>query len=330
MGGTAPDNATDRQIQRLEAVLRARYRADFRACSWHGPTSLQRVVWQDPDTLALLANPHVVAAILHRHHIGSELALGSAMTLGRAVIRGMASNRPSYMFTACPNWKLRPHAPSLLLDGLYDMRLPDREQPQPFLVSADLLAAAARAMDSVQQVLGGQSGGGEDDDGIWEAIGTASTARLCNALRTLLSEDRAKLLLEGRANTTLRRMSRQCLEVMQYVDRLLAIHEGSTERVLGFGLVSHALDAKHLIATLVHAVQLGRTRLRSDPAGAACSTFTRLLEDAAGGALGGAAGALIRARLQQAVRLLSDRRGPLGLSAGDLRQALVARDPQLR
>lgn len=315
------------RIRIVETGLATRHGSAFREPSWHGPTSLQRVVWQDPEALALLADPAATLAIVHRYQQGQGRALGPITTLGNAVVGGLACNRPSYLLTACPNWALRPPAPDVSFDRLSDMRVPDHEQPEPFIVTDDLLDAVASAIGAVQYTLvtEGMLIAHPSTNEVWDAIDRASAKRLHDAVVELLSPEKAFLLMDRPDNpsTSVPRMTGQCLEVMQYFDQLLETHAGSLERVLGFGLVSHALDAKHLAATLVHGVRMGNGQCAGVTNGTAIQAFCRLMRGAADEDLGHTANALMRARLQQVMRLLSDHSERLGLSQASLRQALT-------
>jgi len=323
------------RIEALEDRLMERYRSEFERHAWHGPTSLQRVVWQDRELLGLLVEPSVARACLDRHRSGRMRALGPMTDLGSAIFGGLARNRPAYLLSVCPNWAQRPGVDGVAFDRLDDMRVPEIEQRTPFLLSDEYLDAGADAIAAIEEVLiervridGECTEEQPDEDAllkeqeIWRRIDRCSSERLQTAAVALLAGDRAARLIENPAipSTALRRMVGQCFEVLDLYPRLLQGCEGSHEHALGFGLVSHALDAKHLAAALVLTAD---TNSPDRDLGLGAQTFRMLMKDASLERLGPVADTLIRVRLQQVIRLISDHRDRLDLSAEELLQALA-------
>lgn len=329
-----PDRAEAARIEDLEDGLRTRHGAEFADPGWHGPTSLQRIVWQDSQTATTFARPGAVRALLLRRADGAEPDLAPRMTLSGAVIGGLARNRPSYLLSACPNWRSRPA--QLPFDRLEDMAVGDRLQHAPYMVEAERLDAAralalcivacACAWDEEQEEEA-RTEDGEAEVGFGRALRSASTAAVLSALERLCTPRIAARLMTGADNpsVTLPRMNGQCLEVMAEYDALVAACGGDHAKALGYGLVSHALDAKHLIAVLA-AASAGPT-VAGGRGGAAHTrarnSVQRLLRGAAHGTLGAQAGALMRARLQQGLFLLWQDRKDLGLPQADLDDALA-------
>lgn len=305
-------------LEDLENGLRERYGAAFADPAWHGPTSFQRIVWQDGETVEAFARPGAVQALLQRRESGAEPYLGRrGVTLSGALITGLARNRPSYLLSACPNWRCRPAL--IPCDHLEDMATGDRLQHEPHVVRASGLEAARLAALGVQECVGEKPAAQICETGaaFHRALRTACAASLLSALGRICTRPVAARIMESSDNpsVTLPRMNGQCLEVMAHYDDLVAACDGDHARALGYGLVSHVLDAKHLIAVL--AVASGKQTDRAAPA------VHGLLRAAANGALGSEADALMRARLQQCLFLMWQDRDELGLSEAALEGALA-------
>jgi len=322
----APTPAQEARILAMERRLAAVHGHAFRALKWHGRTSLQRIVWQDAEVMTALASEDLARAVLSR--VGSELDLGGGTTLSGALMGGVSINRPSYLLTVCPNWRLRPRADGVAFDRLSDMSVPDAEQLQPWMVCPLFLCRGAEALASLQRVVA-RDGPGESEEerttrGLWCAVDESTTASVFAAVPALLDERRARLLVDDPDNpsTALERMNGQCLEVMASYADLVRAHGGRHERALGFGLVSHALDAKHLLAALVFGLGLGHIHNPHVDGDRAVRALRELMEGAVSGAVGSVAATLLRVRAWQILRLIVDHRARLELSAPDIVRAL--------
>lgn len=325
-GPHPPDRFGAALLEDLENGLRHRYGAEFADPGWHGPTSFQRLVWQDSRTVAAFARPDAVRALLRRRADGSEPVLAPDVTLSGTLIGGLLRNRPSYLLTASPNWRRRP-AP-VPFDHLEDMAVGDRLQHAPFLVEEAKLEATRAAALCVLGCADETSGAEtiETEAAFPKALRSASPAALLSALERLCTPALAASLMTGSDNpsVTLPRMNSQCLEVMAHYENLVAACGGDHARALGYGLVSHALDAKHLIAVLAAASSgpAAPDNMSGDAARGRAGVY-RLLRGAAHGTLGAEADALMRARLQQSLFLLWQDRTDLGLAEAALMNALA-------
>lgn len=312
------------RLDELEEGLLARYGRDFADPNWHGPTSFQRIIWQDAKALEALAKAGAFDALMRRRERGTETPLAPRLTLSGAVFEGLARNRPSYLVSACPNWRLRP--PFGTLGRLDDMAVGPNAQHEPFLVSETRLEATRRAGHAAMAFLAETQSPdvSEADSAFRTALGAAPSWKLVEALSHLCTRTAAGRLMDGSNNpsVTLHRMNGQCLEVMSHFDDLLRAFDGDPVRVLGLGLVSHALDAKHLIAVFAEGLSGGETHYRLVTGDGAISAVRALLADTATDRLGGEAGALMRARLQQCLDLLWQDRTHIGLSGAALLSAL--------
>jgi hypothetical protein len=329
IGKTGPppsDRSEATLLEELEEGLRRRYGAEFADPGWHGPTSFQRIVWQDSQATKAFARPNAVRTLLRRRADGSEPDLAPGVTLSATLIGGLSRNRPSYLLSACPNWRRRP-AP-VPFDDLEDMATGDRLQHMPFRVEAARIEAARAAALCVIGCAGETPGSEAIENGAAfpKALGSASPAALLSALERLCTPQLAARMMTGSGNpsVTLPRMNGQSLEVMAQYDGLVAACGGDHAEALGYGLVSHALDAKHLIAVLAAAsggpaapeIQGGGARARA--------SLLRLLRGAAHGTLGAEADTLMRARLQQGLFLIWLERTDLDLPEAALEDALAS------
>ncbi|MFG2525165.1 hypothetical protein [Streptomyces sp. NPDC048527] len=311
----------------LHDLVAERYRHHFAALAWHGRTSHMRMVWQDAEVQEALLNPDQADALAADALADS----GPPSRLAALLLAGIAENRPSYLLTAAPNWRCRPALASPAWSRLSDMEAPPDTRP-PMLVGDH---AVPRGLTAVQHfgaalaaspaaALASRESGADACTEFSSVLDHATVSSLVGAINILLDEPRARLLVCGvaGASTELNRMSGQCLEVMTGLPALLAAHRGDHAAVLGHGLVSHALDAKHLIAAIVLALKLGQHSYRRVTTSDGALVLAGLLDGAADGSIGRLASDLMRARLRQSVRLIVDRRRDLEIEPDRIRALL--------
>ncbi len=312
---------------RLHDLVAERYRHDFAALAWHGRTSHMRMVWQDADVQAALLDPDQADALAADALADSE----PVSRLAALLLAGIAENRPSYLLTAAPNWRCRPALASPAWSRLSDMDAPPDTRP-PMLVDEHTVSRGLTAVQRFGAALAASPAAAvaSRETGVAacaefsSVLDRATVSSLVGAINTLLDEPRARLLVRGvaGASTELNRMRGQCLEVMTGLPALLAAHNGDHAAVLGHGLVSHALDAKHLVAAIVLALKLGRHSYRRVTTSDGARVLAGLLDGAADGSIGRLASDLMRARLRQSVRLIVDRRRDLGIRLDRIRASL--------
>lgn len=311
----------------LQDLVAHRYRHDFAALAWHGRTSHMRMVWQDADVQTALLNSAQADALA----ADALAARGPASRLAALLLAGIAENRPSYLLTAAPNWRCRPALASPAWSRLSDMDAPPESRP-PFLVDD---STVSRGLSAVQRfgaalaaspaaALASRETGVAACTEFSSVLDHATVSSLVDAINILLDEPRVRLLVRGAAgaSTEPNRMRGQCLEVMTGLPSLLAAHNGDYASVLGHGLVSHALDAKHLVAAIVLALKLGRHSYRRVTTSDGALVLAGLVDGAADCSIGRLASDLMRTRLRQSVRLIVDRRRDLGISLDRIRVAL--------
>jgi hypothetical protein len=311
----------------LERQLDVSHRHDFEMISWHGRSSQQRILWQYDPFLRAISEPAMVLGLLARAAGRRELDIGGGNTLSALLLGGLAANRPSYLATVSPNWRNKPRLPGLDWSELSDMDVPCCIEERSRTITHQLLQQFGRSLAAVREALLElfPLPGFTVSGGLYCAIQHASTAAL---LETLLRLDRnqAAVLVRGEAglSTAIDRMNGQCLEVMKYYPRILELTENRNDVALGYGLVSHALDAKHLIAGVVMTLGAGRKSRQFVNSECAAVSLRSLVERAAAHTLSARANDLMRIRFQQAVHLVAGNLDSIGLSLAGFRASVEA------
>ncbi|MFE5028808.1 hypothetical protein ACFRAO_37365 [Streptomyces sp. NPDC056656] len=297
----------------LDELIAWRYQDALAELGWHGRTSHMRMVWQDADVQAALLDADHAAAL------AADAVGDRPSRLAALLLAGLAELRPSYLLTAAPNWRSRPMLVHSAWARLDDMAAPPDPRP-PLLVNERGLERGLTAMRRFGAALSPPSAGPSES-----TLDRATVGALVNTVESLLDESRAALLVRGSAgaSTELDRMSGQCLEVMTGLPALLEAHHGDHAAVLGYGIVSHALDAKHLVAVIVSALKLRRYEYRQVTGPDAVRTLADLLAGAADGRIGAHASDLIRARLRQSVALMAHRHRELGVELDHILASLT-------
>lgn len=319
----SPAGSATQKVANLEASLAERYAADLAMEGWHGPTSFQRMIWQDTKTLELLAEPDCVCAVIHRWSRGEGLRLGPT-NLGRALLEGLSNIRPAYLLSACPNWPAMPDIDESRCSSLIDMRPPPgRVQKVPYELDACLIDLASTAMDSFALILEAKTIDVPPCfSAIWEAIGTLDDRRLRSALAALVTPQRCSQLVHAPSvlSTAVERMRGQAFEVLELLPRILAAYQDDLPAVLGLGLVSHALDPKHLLACVSGA--LGTSAAEAGDGPRQLAALLTLLEADTGSA---ESRWLLAARFRQSLQLVADHATDLRIAHGELMAALGMR-----
>ena len=125
---------------------------------------------------------------------------------------------------------------------------------------------------------------------------------LHNKIVHLVKHQPIEELVGGSAGTSTLQanMYRQCLEVMNNYGKLFIHHNGEVAAVLGYGLVSHALDARHLIAA-IYGKEVGQSVFYEESLFPGKAAIESLLESATTGGLSPEATVLVQSRLKQAL-----------------------------
>jgi len=306
-------------INALEAALASAYAYDLSAkgVGWHGRQSQQRIIWQDPRVQAVLRDPAMSKVILHRAKTNAEKNLGDGNTLSSLLLYGLATNSFSYLTTASPNWANAPAVPSVSWTHLSDMKVPLLSEV-PLEVSSAYLAQVTASCQGFEQALLSVYGAPSGTSQLDEAVQQTSTAQLVEGIFDVfstLTDVQIGPLVSGAAgnSTEYLRMNGQSLEVMNSFHQLLAANGGDYGKTLGYGFVSHALDAKHLAAAMF-GIQKGEALYRNVTTTTAQDNLKALIKKAVAGELGEPANSLMKTRLEQVFILITDKASALGLT----------------
>lgn len=305
------------KVEELEKNLLNKYETEFESFNWHGRTSFQRIIWQDEGFLDAVQDPLVLKAILIRANQNKEPQLGKAGPLSQLMLYALGSNQISYLLTTTPNFYRKPSNDTGATWGhLRDMRIHYDKGEDPREVSLERLQSANKALASLKEILAPHFPSVshlEDSKKINHDIMKMSVSELIEKFGTEIDTDqKIRGLTYSAAGDTTRpnRMAGQCFEVMLNYDKLLKFHDGDHSKVLGYGLVTHALDAKHLAAALytkLHptAAVLGYVKMEYNNAlEPGIQTFNQLIQDAAEGKLDPTTTVLLKVRLQQLMSII--------------------------
>jgi hypothetical protein len=314
-------------LKDLNAYLLKYYGYDLsvKGIAWHGRASQQRIIWQDPKVLETLQDPDLIRVMLFQAQNKKEVDLGGGNTLSSVLLYGLASNNFSYLTTVAPNWPDTPVIEGVSWSLLSDMKVPPYKE-RPLVVDGEYLQQVKKSCESLQSVLTNIYGKPQSKNIEDEAVAKASSAKLLSAINGILSKanfEQVSSLIVGQAgkSTELPRMNGQALEVFTEYDNILKFHQGDHSKVLGYGLVSHALDAKHLSAA-IYGILEGQANYRLVVTPDAQNALKKLLKDASENKLGEPGNALMKVRLEQVYTLMLERSEALGLSREEVLKKL--------
>lgn len=309
------------KIKELETYL-SKYGPEFVDNNWHGRASFERILWQDETFLKAIHDPLVIKTILINAKAKTEKIFPNNNTLSGLMLYGLNGSRLSFLTTVPPNW--RNLAPGVKKEHMLQLvqasRFPVQESPRE--VTLDYLMNVSLALNSMREVLIPlQPLNAVHQPAVVQAIHDASIPQLLHAFKTLVHNDiKARAVIKTQWGSEVPDMACQTCEVMAFYHEVLKEVKGNHEEALGFSLVSHALDPRHMAATLFvtnypesNAKKHFNTNFRvpndtnkQDVQNTALNNFNRLIEDASSGNLNEKATTLIRIRLQQMITILTD------------------------
>jgi hypothetical protein len=329
-------NQAQAKVAHLETHLKNKYEKDFSNLGWHGRSSFQRIVWQDQEFVKAIQDPLVIKAILINAANKQEENLSSGSTLSGLMFYGLGTNRLSYLISVSPNWENKPAGVSW--DYLQRMRLPsNNNNPEtPRKVTYEYLEDINQALSSLKEVLSSSAINSKINFSaelsvINTQITHASIADLIRAFKQIINNDNKIFALtysSAGSSTCPDNMAGQCYEVMMSYPSLLDLNKGDHAAVLGYGLVSHVLDAKHLAAIIYMAANPNSSYVKliynkyGNKLDAAKEYLNNLLNDASAGKLDANASHLLKIRLQQLMSTLVENHSNLGLSVSEISTAL--------
>lgn len=283
-----------------------------------------------------MSDPIFVKAILYNAQLKGEKRLGgvsgSTLTLSNAILSSIGTNRVSYLASTAPNWINKPKIEGVDWSGLMKMNAPGNQSEQPWQISPAYLSKLQVALMSTQQTLQEIQGKTPipqlttQQIHINQMIEKASTSDLISVIQHILTDEKAvQILTSGIAgsSTEADKMNSQCLEIMSKYPDILSYHKGDHAQVLGYGLVSHAMDAKHMIA----AVYFLNKPATSPIEATGQQNFIIFLEKIKSGLGQPQADAIIRSRLQQMMNHIINNKEKIGLNDDVLFQHLAATIP---
>lgn len=299
----------NQQITLLEERLTAKYGEEFSQLGWwHGRSSFQRILWQDEEFLKAITDSEVVLGIIERGFNKREKDLGGGNTIFSLMFYGLADNQLSYLASVSPNWAYKPKCVNW--SHLQMMTLSSSREETPRIVTENYLDNLAKSLDVVKQVIKGNFGKPDSNQmkKVSTGINNASISDLLRAFRELINTDKAinTLTFGAAGNSTLApSMARQCFEVMMSYPQLLERHKSDLSSVFGYGLVSHALDARHLAAA-IYMINSNSSSSYTlvEELEPAKEFVSQLLQDAESGRLDSESTNLLKIRLQQLLMLV--------------------------
>lgn len=342
--------AAKEKVKDLEQYIKDTYHAHFDAVpmQWHGRLSLQRMLWQDARFVEAIADPLVIKAMLIQTKENTEMNLASneKFFLSSALLFGIGSNRLSYLVSVTPNWPQKPskvewkdYKSSMSLDNILSV------DEEPRKVSETNLKGIHKGLQLLAQTLNMAAPADPSAPSplrtVDEAISHASVADLIKAFNLFIDNDaKAKKLIDTGSTTKPYQMASQCFAVMLGYKELLDIEKGDHSKVLGYGLVSHALDARHLAAALFllnHPESDAANILHHKPEASLDSNcfkenpealetakayLSTLLKDASEGKLDAQATLLLKIRLQQVLHAIVESSNKLELDLATITHAI--------
>lgn len=301
------------EFSKLETTLSQKYASDFSSHGWHGWLSLQRIVWQDETFLCLISTEVGFKTLLNRAKLGKERKLGPLpLTLSSALLYGLKSQLPTYMVTASPNWKNKPIIPGVTWSSLGDMRISPSAVEPIREVKVSMLEKLSEALKNMKKVLLETNPTDTTPSLFLTKMFTLKSNELLTAFNNIINtQDKASILVAGSAggSTSLRRMAGQSDEVMMEYKKILLHHKNMHENVLSYGLVSHALDAKHFAAKLYMA--------NSDRTGN-IDAFDQFMNSYRNKQMTDKALVLVKTRLQQIFMIILEKKSKLGMTESQL------------
>lgn len=313
-------------VSALESHLAQTYRSDFgdSGLGWHGRLSFQRIFWQDPKVLEALQDPLVIKLILSKASEKTEGSFGAKNTLSGLLLYGLSSNKLSYLATASPNWRTLPEGITWKEGdkwGVSQLRaqIPPKIAPEtPRQITSEYIENLEKVLSSVKQALTSSNINMPKNEfsSVDEKIHNASISELITAFKTLVSDEKKIydfcFVPNAGASTYPNNMAIQCFEGMAYYEEALALNKGNHKAVLGYGIMSHALDPRHIAAGLYMSSKTGEyyERIGIEYNGRstveeAQEKFEKLFQDAADGKLDPEATNLLKIRLQQLMTLVA-------------------------
>lgn len=256
------------EIKALEQRIKEKYGHDLANYLWHGGSSFQRIIFQDPEFTAQFADPVFIMALFYRLYTDSYEsaqtyeypAFSGKFTFPAMVIKALTENSLDFLLGASPNWANKQPIEGFewnlgslgLAESIYD----EASKKSPNKLHD--LRGIKQGLEAFQRILPGINLQGpkaterEKQVEVEREINKASAKQLRVVIRNILLARKSKPITVGGAKE-----STQAYEMVSQVVDGLANYHGLKEKldtatVLEIGLISHMLDGQHLLAGIAH------------------------------------------------------------------------------
>lgn len=303
-----------KELESFEKELKDKYGTDFASVGWHGRLSQQRILFQHTKFLQMMSDKDMVKAVLKRHQDGTEQNLGAGNKIATALCFALSGNNLSYLATVAPNWANVPKIDGYNwghIDGM-GSSFPVTDDPA-FEPDLRHLKNFQKAMKSIQSVMNEIAP--EDvkisrqEKDLQKELDDASVSELIKVFNGLINDpSKIKSITVGEAgwSTFPQPMANQSYGVMKHYNKLLnEVVENSDEKALGYGMISHALDARHLAAALYYDAHDDDASFSGNSGRQA---FHDLMERAQGNPNSQTA-LLVKVRLHQLMKIVAEKQG---------------------
>lgn len=298
-----------------------KYAEDFtqRGQIWHGRTSYQRMLWQNEEFLSLMSKPVNVKAILYMATQNKEERLLGGNTLSALMLYGINSNCLSYLISASPNWREHPSSfKNLVTMSVFKYTSTSRE------VQLETIEKFKSALNSFGKAIEPMAAIIEDPhlSDIKTKISNASFEDLLKTISAIVYDDKRIAAIAncdaGNANV----LANECFDVMSNYQSLLQLHENNLAQILGYPIISHALDGRHLLA----AIHYLERPISKSPDQAVFelgkSNVSSILLSAKEGKFDLTAQTLLKVRLQQIMAIIIEKHKDAGITLDEINKSL--------
>lgn len=247
------------EVKELENYLKEKYAPDFSCIHWHGRMSWQRLIWQDQQFIQALSNPLIVKQIFTNANNKQETDIGGENFLSKIILYALADNRLSYLATAAPNLYNLPYIQGVTWSHLNSILVTKIEKECPLQISPAYIDSFTSAINSIKAVFDinaltlHSTMEIKKQKEINHSILKLSAPDLMSRIVSLLNDpQKLSKFTQGAAGSSTGPvpMNNQYIDVLTKYDDILKYHSGDHASVLGYGLISHALDARHLASAL--------------------------------------------------------------------------------
>lgn len=322
--------AMETSLKDLEDKLSKLYIPDLNDTIWHGQGSFQRIMWHDLHFLEAIQDPLMVKVILHCHKEGTLQKLNNTGgTLASFLLYGMNDNNLSYLTSAAPNWRITPSKGEWgKLTHLKRASMSEKKEDIPFIPGEAYFSTLNKALDTLNGVFKEFNVPfdpvTEKKQAFKDVLPVLPPSALLKVFSLLINnEEKISKLLPGdpESPTYFKNMYLQTLEVMSQFEKLLNEKQDNYAQVLGYALVSHVLDARHLAACLY----ILNNPTANTPTNSVLSTLIEMFKN---NTFPADAQQLLSIRFQQLIAIIIDKCEDYGIPPDKLSELATNTPPQ--